>query len=466
MSARTGRPSGRPIGLSMSGKLMLDPFTNTSCLIYGATGSAKTTSTVIPSIQGMIGDRELALIINDVKEGEIFAQVAPMCHKYGRRIGCMDSFGVFGADAPHSYCLNPFGAIVATARDNPHDLLFAIENATHALIPEPPVDAKNKYFRDTPREEMDCGVRILLDHMPNLVTPGALCSLMGDPQVWRGMREVAAEEGGEALQSRALQSLDMQENDPEQYYKHLRAALSALRIYEPGSALHEVGSGQTLTHAQIINEGWIFCLVQPQRHAGLVGAHYALHLQSFQNAQMREGAGRALYILDELCNAPLKSAVQSVTIIRSYKGRYLYIAQSRKDIEHKYGVKETAILEENCPVKIWLSFTSFEEAERVSRAMGETQTVMRSMGTNSGKLEFSSNISLGKERVLSASELMNLDPALQIIHIKGGPFILCRKLYQNQIAPTCFDLGDNPLEGARLPPDPKVEMAVPKCEVD
>lgn len=454
-------PIGRPIGLSMSNRLMLDPFPNASCMIYGATGAAKTTSSVMTSIQGLLADTGLAQVINDVKEGEILAQIAPMCHKYGRKFGGLDDFGILGEDCPYAYSLNPFGAIVATAKQTPADLLFAIEGAAHALIPEPPNDTKNQFFRDTPREELDCGIRILLKHMPDSVTPGSLYALMADPDLWRSAREIAAEEGDLALQSRAKQSLDMQNNDPEQYYKHLRAALTALRIYEPGSALHEAGTGDCLTHAQIINEGWIFCLVQPQRHAGLVGAHYALHLQSFQHAQMSEGSGRTLYILDELCNAPLKSAVKSVTIIRSYGGRFMYIAQSRKDIEAKYGVRETAVLEDNCPVKIWLSFTSFEEAERVSKAMGETRTVTQSVGVTSDKLDYSGTYNTGMERVMSADDLMKLDPSLQIIHIKGGPFIICRKLYQNQIAPTCFDLGDNPLEGARLPPDPKVELAVP-----
>lgn len=452
---------GRPIGLSMSGRVMIDPLPNSSCIIYGATGAAKTTSAVMPCIQGLLAETDLAQIINDVKDGEIFEQIAPMCRKYGRKFGGLDDFQVFGADCPYCYSLNPFGAIVATAKQSPADLLFAIEGAAHALIPEPPSDTKNQYFRDTPREELDCGIRILLDRTPNSVTPGALYALMADPDMWRVARDIAAEEGEDALQSRAAQSLDMQNNDPEQYFKHLRAALTALRIYEPGSALHHSGVDQSLTHAQIINEGWIFCLVQPQRHAGLVGAHYALHLQSFQHAQMSEDSGRALYILDELCNAPLKSAVKSVTIIRSYGGRCLYIAQSRKDIEAKYGVRETAVLEDNCPVKIWLSFTSFEEAERVSRAMGETRTVMQSVGVNSDKLEYSGMFNTGMERVMTADDLMKLDPSLQVIHIKGGPFIVCRKLYQNQIEPTCFDLGENRHEGGRLPPDPKVKFAVP-----
>jgi type IV secretion system protein VirD4 len=38
----------------------------------------------------------------------------------------------------------------------------------------------------------------------------------------------------------------------------------------------------------------------------------------------------------------------------------------------------------------------------------------------------------------------------------------CRKIRQNEIAPYCFDLADNPLEGGRLTPNPKVTLPTPE----
>lgn len=452
----------RPLGLSESGKLIRDPYPNTSSLIYGASGAAKTTTVVLPLVQALMGSTDICNIINDAKDGEVFRQISKMNEKYNHPHGCLDDFKILGDDNPYRFSLNPFGAIVATAKDNPTDLLYAIETATNALIPEIPGDQKNKYFRDTPKEEQDLGIRILLDHNPEMVTPGALYCLMADPRIWRSAREVAVEEGNSALMSRAQQSLDMQDNDPEHYFQHLRAALTSLRIYEPGSALHNAGREANLTHAQIINEGWKFCLVQPQRHAARVGTHYALHLQSFMHAQLTTNSGRAIYTLDELCNAPLKEAVDRVTIQRSYKASSLYIAQSRADIQRKYGEKDTAILEENCPVVQWLSFSNPEEAERISRAMGEAKSITQSIGINSNKQDFSSNFSTGKERLFTPDELMNLNPDYQIIRIKGHGYIHCRKLFQNEIAPTCFDLGANPLEGGVMPPDPKITLPTTK----
>lgn len=44
----------------------------------------------------------------------------------------------------------------------------------------------------------------------------------------------------------------------------------------------------------------------------------------------------------------------------------------------------------------------------------------------------------------------------QIIHVKDVGFIHAKKLRQNEVYPYAEQLLDNPLEGGRLPPVPKV----------
>ncbi len=132
---------------------------------------------------------------------------------------------------------------------------------------------------------------------------------------------------------------------------------------------------------------------------------------------------------------------------------------SRSEIERKYGKRETNTIEENAVVKQWFGFSSFEEAERVSRAMGETLHLSTSIGLSSDKSEFSGNYSTGKERLYTPDMLMRLPRDEQIIHVKDVGFIHAKKIQQNQIAPTCFELADNPLEGTRLPPEPIVDLS-------
>jgi type IV secretion system protein VirD4 len=134
------------------------------------------------------------------------------------------------------------------------------------------------------------------------------------------------------------------------------------------------------------------------------------------------------------------------------------IAQSRSEIERKYGKRETQTIEENAVIKQWFGSSSFDGAERVSRAMGETIHVATSVGFSSERIEVSGNFNTGKERLYTADMLMALPPDEQIIHVKDVGFIHAKKIRQNQIAPSCFELEDNPLEGGRLAPEPKIDL--------
>lgn len=53
---------------------------------------------------------------------------------------------------------------------------------------------------------------------------------------------------------------------------------------------------------------------------------------------------------------------------------------------------------------------------------------------------------------------MRLPADEQTLHLVDVGFIHCKKFRQNQAAPYCYDLADNPLEGGRLGPDPIVTL--------
>ncbi|CAN0603537.1 unnamed protein product, partial [Ectocarpus sp. 12 AP-2014] len=123
----------------------------------------------------------------------------------------------------------------------------------------------------------------------------------------------------------------------------------------------------------------------------------------------------------------------------------------------QYGKQLAAVLADNCPVHQYLSF-SYADAERVSKRWGEEISIQRSVNINASRLEVSGSMSLGKQPVMTPDQLMTLDPAYQVIYIRGVGHFVCRKLFQNQIAPTCHYLSPNLQEGGVLPPDPKIEL--------
>ncbi|MCV6600977.1 MAG: TraG/TraD/VirD4 family protein, partial [Cohaesibacter sp.] len=201
------------------------------------------------------------------------------------------------------------------------------------------------------------------------------------------------------------------------------------------------------------------CAILPQEHAILTGPHYALHQQGFREAQYSGRGGRLVNIVDEATNSPQKKAIEAVTTERAFKTASKYAAQTFVDFERVLGVKEAAILADNCAVKQYLSFNE-ADARKVSGQMGEEISLQQSVNIDPEKLEIRRSISTTKQAVMTPGELMNLDPVYQVIHLKGFGWLVCRKLFQNQLAPTCFYLGTNRWEGNPLPPDPKVELPV------
>ena len=432
-------------------------------LLLAAAGSGKTTCGSVLWLLSLIGDFTRALVINDPKDGEIAAQCADTCHAYGRKVAILDDFGVLGRDNPYTVSLSPFGAVAAAHKAGNGELVFSAENANHALIAEPPNDARNQYWRDEPRTIQEFGLRSLLKRDTTLATPGALWALIADPETFIKAARVEAEEGDDTLSALAKHILDMREHNKEHFGQHRAATLKALRIYSGDSPLHRSGANAETTHLKLLQEKCVIFIVGPQRHMGRLGPHYALHLQSLLEALLTGKAGPVDFILDEFTNAPLGALVAALTTMRGYGGSCHMIAQSRSEIQRKYGEKETATIEENAVLKQWFGFSSFEEAERVSRAMGEDRVIQHSLGYGSDRLEFSGNLSTAKDRLLSAEQLMRLPPDEQIVHVKDVGFIHCKKLGQNQIAPFCHgELADNPLEGGQLPADPKVTLNIKK----
>ncbi|MBN8520826.1 MAG: type IV secretory system conjugative DNA transfer family protein [Alphaproteobacteria bacterium] len=456
MSARK-----RILGLTIpDGRPIFEPTANASSLVLAAMGGGKTTCVAIPTIMSLLADRTQAMFINDTKSGEIAHQIAELARMHGRKFAVIDDFGVMGADYPYRIDVNPFSAAVSVASDNPGELPLAAEGIAHTLISEPGDDAKNLYWRESPRELLGLLLKLLLTRHARLATPGALQSFVADTEFLSRVLADEADDPDSTLKSEAASWLSFRAENPEHFYQHHRAALSSLKSFASG-ALASAGRQPDMTHAELIRDGWIVCFVSPVQHAERLGAYVALHVLSLLHAQLAGPVGRVCLVLDEFCNSPLKEAVSRITIFRAYGVKAVYITQSRQDIVRKYGEKETAILEENASVKQWLKFSNFEEAERVSKAMGEKLHVSRGLGLNSDQPGFSGNLGIGRERLFSAHELLNLPDDEQIIHIAGLGFIHAKKVRQNQIAPYCFDLGDNPLEGGRLPPDPKVFLSAP-----
>ena len=449
----------RLIGLTLEGNQPILAPKGHSLLLSAAGGGKSTAGGMTWLFSYAASEPHKAALYLDSKDGEAAWQAADMLAGLGRKVAIIDDTGVLPADCPHRVSLNPFGPAVHAATHSPETLLYAIDNITHVAIPEPAEpDERNRYFRAWPRNICDGGLRVLLKRSSALATPGGLWALLSALDKLKKLAAIEAEEGDESLKALARGLLDMVGH--EHWPQHLEAAQSSMRLFSAGSGLHNVGIGATTTHEDLIRQGAIIFLVGPQAYINKLGTYYALHLMAFIGALYR-GAGALRIIADEFTNAPLKSLVESLTTLRAFGCEVHMIAQSRSEIERKFGRLETQTIEENAIVKQWFGFSSFDEAERVSKAMGEEHAVSSSLGADNESLRLQTNLQLNRQRNMSAAELMAMPPHLQLGHIKGIGFFLARKLGQQNIAPYCHLLADNPLEGGKLPPEPLLTLTTP-----
>ncbi|MEM1346571.1 MAG: type IV secretory system conjugative DNA transfer family protein [Pseudomonadota bacterium] len=429
---------------------------------YAPNGAGKTTSVAMPGLLSFIASEpEKGVLVSDPKDGEIAAQAVPMLQWLGRKVAVIDDFNVRPELRARRVALNAFGAPVSTFERDPQDLLYANELVSQSLIEEPPdQDQRNFYFRQSPRTLIEFGISAALKRSTALTTPGAVSVLLSDIEMLLSFAEIEAEEGDPALQAQARSVLEMKGH--EHFAMHVGEAKRALRQWGPGSRLAEAGSKATVSHEDLIREGYVIFLVGPQALMSKLGPYYALHLGAFTQA-LYQNIGSLRVIADEYTNSPLKSFLgQAMTTVRAFGGEFHLIAQSRSEVLRKYGQELTETIEDNCITTQWLGF-GLKEAERVSKAMGEQHAVATGLSGDTVGLKAQTNLSLIKQAWMSPAELMAMPKGIQLIHIKGLGFFVAATVSQADIAPYNALLADNPLEGGRLQPDTKIRFVTPKA---
>ncbi|MEP3296777.1 MAG: type IV secretory system conjugative DNA transfer family protein [Pseudoruegeria sp.] len=442
----------RLIGTTFAGEPLWAPKGHS--LLLAANGSGKTTCGLMPSLFSLVASADRpAILVMDGKNGEIAAQCVPMLVDYGVPVAVIDDMGV-RPELPARIAVNPLGALLDAGDDTS---IFATEKITHALIPDPPDgDAKNQFWRDGPRGMIDYAATSLRYRVPNQLTPGALWAMLSNPVALQQVAELDAEHSFGRLKSLAQNIVALK--GTEYFPQHRDAAMKALNIFALGSQLHDAGAGAMVNHSDLIAARAVIFVIGPQEYMARMGAYFALHLMGVLDALYR-AAGPLAILNDEFTNTPLKSFVEALTTIRGFGGEAHNIAQSRSEMLRKFGERECQTIEDNAIVKQWFGFSSFEEAERVSKAMGQVVAIESNLGVNLGEEEhLNLSNSFGRQAQMSAAELMAMPADEQLIHVKGVGFLRARKLAQNQIAPFCHALAPNPLEGGVLPPKPVLKL--------
>ncbi len=432
---------------------------NGHSLTLAANGAGKTTKALMPWLFSMLASSDRpGILILDSKDFEIARQCIPMLEKLGVPTAVIDDTGNLPIDIHGRVNLNPMDSVVSTFLKKPEDQILANESVLQTIIEEPEKDERNRYWRAWPRLLIEFAIYVLLKRNPQLATPGGIWLLVSSPAKMRGFAEIEALEGTGMLKVLAENVKGMVGH--EHWPQHLQAAQDALRIYGIGSPLHLAGHHSNVDPAQLISSGTVTFFGGSQANMSTMGSHYGLVLSSFlRAAYMRAGP---LWIgADEFTNAPVRKLVEALTTLRAYQVEVSMIAQSRSEIERKLGRFEVQTIEDNAIFKQWFGFSNFAEAERVSKIMGEEHAVATAISGNNETLVLNSNLSLIRQRWMSAAELMAMPRHLVLMHFRNLGFYIGETVSQENIDPYCRLIAPNEMEGGRLTPDPKIHFTLP-----
>ena len=447
---------GRPLGLTMSGRAICEPhhLRPVHGKVIATSGAGKTIGAVVTAImhQALSPERP-SMVIFDIK-GELAGQCAGALWRAGIEVAVVDD--TFLLRWRPATRINPFGPIVRAAQNGLRELATLVRIAAFTLEPEPENDARNKYFRDGPRDLLRFVIERLARRCPEDCTPSAACHVLGSDDLLDPELEEAAEEDT-ALGLLARRLIEKRSENPQHFADFRSTAMQRLEVYEEGGLLWEAGSSPNLAHEEIRERQIVVFLVAGLQHLRDIRPHYILHLAAFLHVAKRPGR-RVEFIIDEFTNAPVAGLVEDLTIIRQFGSRVLLVAQAESEIERQFSDKAARTIDALTAIKQVMGVSTFDEAKRVSDALGRTHHVIASYSLSARQDELSSSLSDQGRPLLSPDEVLALPRHEQIIFCDGLKPIRARKLYQNEIAPICDMLDPNPLEAASLPPEPIVHI--------
>lgn len=453
---------GRTItGITKDARLFYKPKGHSLCL--GPAGSRKTSTVHSMSIISAILNPEINYVCIDPKDGENAAMWAPVARAYGRPTYIIDPKRVLERYGNYETItdINPSGGLVETYKNNPEDLVDALQDNSLPFIPEPGNDEKNKMWRERPRSYIDYAYLSLLERNPKYATPGGAATLLSEPN-FSNMLEVDAEEGSPMLKNMATTILSTKEQVPEHYSQFTSSALEALRGYQPGTKLHDLGINAEKSYSDLLQEKAIIFVVGEQRYMSSNGSLFGSILNGFMQAQL-SGAPETHYGIDEATNIPsLSKMIERMTVSRGYGGHLFFTGQSISEFERVFGDKVTKTLIDNTIIKMWLAFGNDADAEKTSRTIGETLAHSTSINRQSNQLGHGKHVNLSRERIISAQRLMAMNNNEMLVHVRGVGYSFINKLGYNQVAPFAHEVAPNHIEGGVLPPDIKIRLKTPK----
>lgn len=446
---------GRLIGL-FEGRPLFAPtrIEQSHSLIVAANGSGKTSCGVVPAVLSLAHEmargRRSSVCVTDTKSGEIIHQVAPVLDELGIDYVVLDDFGVMTGH-PRTVAMNPFCQLAWVRDHEPRSFRRQTDKVMHTLWPSPAGGhGQNEYFYAEPRHRGAMAIEDLASLPGVRFEPGAVWTVLNDPDLWEARLRVMAKSGPEHLRGEAKKVLQYMADEHEHEPSHIGAAMRAFSPFAAGGWLHELvpanGQKPVFQHRELMQRPCMLFIVGRSDLVSDARAYFGLHLQAVMHAQLTSPAFEVHYVAEEAANAPLKEMTEQMQTLRGRGARIHVITQSRTGLEIAYGARATRVIFNEAIVKQYFGFTAFDEAKELAEAIGREVVIKPALSQSSGVQRMGRSWSVSREPLMSADRLMSLPFDEQIIHIGRLGFVHCKKVHSSEIGPYAARLGRNVVE--------------------
>lgn len=446
---------GRLLGVTFSGRLIYAPknLPESHSAIFAANGGGKTSCGGVPLILSiahqMAAGKKVSILVNDPKDGEVFAQVAPVLDRLGIPYVVVDNWNVFRKHRAAVH-LNPFAMLHRIRKSDPASAEEYIEAIAAALCPMPEHVSHQEYWYLEPQIRLVIAIKVGLILYGDRLEPGHVWAIFNSPEQFAKALEIAAKQGNEALRGQALKVMQYMANKQPHEPSHVGKALACVSAFSSSGWLHElVPSKPTkpiFTHDKLMTGPMVVFIVGRSDSSGQAKSYFALELQAFLRAQLTMPFWETHYFADEAANTPLQELTGRIQTVRAKGARLTLVFQSVPGMEKAFGRTGAKIIANESVVKQYFSFSDPEEAARISAAIGQKIVIKPSVSASSSRSDYSGTWSVSREPQMSQERLMSLPMNQQLIHFRGAGWVHALKVHQSEIDPYAQWLGRNPVE--------------------
>ncbi|MBE6764039.1 MAG: type IV secretory system conjugative DNA transfer family protein [Ruminococcaceae bacterium] len=371
LTAETYEAGGLP--LMSDGKTAYVDGKDTHTIIFGATGSKKTRLFCMPMVNMFVRAGE-SFVVTDPK-GEIYNRTAGMAKANGYKTVVINLRDIGKGDM-----WNPLALPLELYRNGNREDGVAMFSDFISMIAAPQFERTNDVFWPQMASSFATANLLLLaecakEEEVNLASLGALCMQSNESHLkWLSDRMSAETIAG--LNFRNV--LTGADNTRRSVYVSLYGMVSPFTSQKNLTAML---SGNTMNIADFGREKTAVYLIIPDEKTTLhflatafIKQTYEILIREAQKEANNQLPVRVNFVLDEFCNMPkVPDMASMISAARSRNIRYYLIAQSKHQLQGKYG-EDADTIKGNCDNWVFLTSKELDLLEEISQLCGSVYT--------------------------------------------------------------------------------------------